>query len=100
MHRSVLSAALVLLALGGGLIGGADASEQYPTRPITLVNPFPPGGLADLTGRPLASALERLLKQPVNDGDLIRYFRAAEDDHEWTRGLFQFIAQELELALH
>ena len=65
MHRSVLSAALVLLALGGGLIGGADASEQYPTRPITLVNPFPPGGLADLTGRPLASALERLLKQPV-----------------------------------
>jgi tripartite-type tricarboxylate transporter receptor subunit TctC len=29
------------------------------------VNPFPPGGIADLTGRPLAATFERLLKQPV-----------------------------------
>src|SRR5437879_10950115 len=65
MRRSVLSAALVLLALGFIRIGNVAASEQYPARPITLVNPFPPGGLADLTGRPLAAALERLLKQPV-----------------------------------
>jgi len=65
MHGSVLSIALVLLALSCTLVGGVDADEQYPTRPITLVNPFPPGGLADLTGRPLAAALERLLKQPV-----------------------------------
>ena len=65
MHGSVLSIALVLLALSCTLVGGVDADEQYPTRPITLVNPFPPGGLADLTGRPLAATLERLLKQPV-----------------------------------
>ncbi len=41
------------------------ADEPYPTRPITLVVPFPPGGIADLTGRPLATALEKVLKQPV-----------------------------------
>lgn len=41
------------------------AQEPFPTRPVTMVNPFPPGGLADLTGRPLAAAMERILKQPV-----------------------------------
>ena len=55
----------ILVSNGEVRIGNVAASEQYPARPITLVNPFPPGGLADLTGRPLASALERLLKQPV-----------------------------------
>ena len=43
----------------------AGAQEPYPTRPITIVVAFPPGGLADLTARPVAAALERILKQPV-----------------------------------
>lgn len=42
----------------------APADEAYPTRPVTIVNPFPPGGIADLTARPLAPVLERILKQP------------------------------------
>jgi tripartite-type tricarboxylate transporter receptor subunit TctC len=46
-------------------VSGASADEPYPARPVTIVNPFPPGGLADLTGRPLAAAMERILKQPV-----------------------------------
>src|SRR3954469_19577214 len=41
------------------------AQEAYPSRPITLVNPFPPGGAADVVGRPFAATLEPLLKQPV-----------------------------------
>jgi len=45
--------------------GPAFAQEPFPSRPITIVNPFPPGGQADLTGRPLAGAMERVLKQPV-----------------------------------
>ncbi len=47
------------------LATGAAGQEPYPSRPITIVVPFPPGGVADLTARPLAPALERVLKQPV-----------------------------------
>jgi tripartite-type tricarboxylate transporter receptor subunit TctC len=43
----------------------APAQEPYPTRPITIVAPFPPGGVADLTARPVAAALEKVLKNPV-----------------------------------
>jgi tripartite-type tricarboxylate transporter receptor subunit TctC len=43
----------------------ALAQEAYPSRPITLVNPFPPGGAADVVGRPFAAMLEPLVKQPV-----------------------------------
>jgi tripartite-type tricarboxylate transporter receptor subunit TctC len=55
----VLTLALVLSA------APTLAQDTYPSRPITLVVPFPPGGIADLTARPLAAALERVLKQPV-----------------------------------
>jgi tripartite-type tricarboxylate transporter receptor subunit TctC len=41
------------------------AQEAYPTRPVTIINPFPPGGAVDVVGRPFAAALEPLLKQPV-----------------------------------
>jgi tripartite-type tricarboxylate transporter receptor subunit TctC len=43
----------------------AVADEPYPSRPITLVAPFPPGGVADLTARPVAAAMEKALKNPV-----------------------------------
>ena len=43
----------------------AWAQEPYPTRPITMVVAFPPGGVADNTARPVSAALERILKQPV-----------------------------------
>ena len=43
----------------------AFAQETYPSRAITLINPFPPGGAADVVGRPLAAALEPIVKQPV-----------------------------------
>ena len=41
------------------------AQDSYPARPITMIVPFPPGGVADITGRPTAIAMERILKQPV-----------------------------------
>lgn len=43
----------------------AHAQEAYPARAVTLINPFPPGGTADVVGRPLAAVLEPLMKQPV-----------------------------------
>jgi tripartite-type tricarboxylate transporter receptor subunit TctC len=57
---------LVLAALiVAASAGPAVADDPYPSRPITLVAPFPPGGIADLTGRPLAAAMEKVLKSPV-----------------------------------
>jgi len=58
---------LVVVALGFmGLIPGlVTAQETYPARPVQIIVPFPPGGVADLVGRPLAAALEKILKQPM-----------------------------------
>ena len=55
----------VLAGLGTVLAGPAMAQADYPSRPITMVVAFPPGGQADITARPTAAALERLLRQPV-----------------------------------
>ena len=43
----------------------ASAQDSYPSRPITVINAFPPGGSSDLVIRPYASVLETLVKQPV-----------------------------------
>jgi tripartite-type tricarboxylate transporter receptor subunit TctC len=57
----LVSLALVLC----GYTGHGQAQEPYPSRPITIVAPFPPGGVADLTARPVAAAMEKVLKNPV-----------------------------------
>jgi tripartite-type tricarboxylate transporter receptor subunit TctC len=53
------------LALGMLAAGPAAAQEAFPTRAIAMVVAFPPGGVADITARPTAAAMERILKQPV-----------------------------------
>jgi tripartite-type tricarboxylate transporter receptor subunit TctC len=45
--------------------GAALAQEPFPSRAVTIVNAFPPGGANDLVTRPIATALEAVLKQPV-----------------------------------
>src|SRR5881296_4709635 len=62
MRRARVLVGVVALAVVAGIAG---AQESYPTRPITLVAPFPPGGVADLTARPVAASLEKFLKTPV-----------------------------------
>jgi tripartite-type tricarboxylate transporter receptor subunit TctC len=44
---------------------GQAAADTYPSHPIALINPFPPGGAADVVGRPLAAVLEPIVKQAV-----------------------------------
>ena len=59
-RRSALVATLALTA--AGLCGAQGA---FPTKAITMIVPFPPGGLADLVARPVAEAMTRELGQPV-----------------------------------
>ena len=58
--------ATVLVALGVlGLPGIAACQEKYPSKPIRLVVPFPPGATSDNLGRIIASKLQDALGQPV-----------------------------------
>ena len=43
----------------------AHAQDAFPSKPVTMVVAFPPGGVADIVGRPLAVSMEKALKQPV-----------------------------------
>ena len=59
MKKILVAAALSLIATG------LQAQDAFPTKPVTMIAPFPPGGVADIVGRPLAASMERALKQPV-----------------------------------
>src|SRR4051794_30530654 len=59
IRTAVVALVLALLA------AGVAAQDTYPSRPITMVNAFPPGGVADVVGRPLAAVMEKTLRQPV-----------------------------------
>ena len=61
MHRL----ACLALALLAAAVTPVAAQDAYPNRPITMIVPFPPGGVADLTARPIATAMEKVLKSPV-----------------------------------
>jgi tripartite-type tricarboxylate transporter receptor subunit TctC len=56
----ILVGALLLVVANAGW-----TQDSYPSRPITMIVPFPPGGVADIVGRPLAFSMEKVLKQPV-----------------------------------
>lgn len=59
----------LLLAVAGSLLAfllpTAHAQEKYPSKPVTLIVPFPPGGVADIVARAIAPALERKMGEPV-----------------------------------
>jgi tripartite-type tricarboxylate transporter receptor subunit TctC len=52
-------------AAAATLAARASAQDAYPTRAITIINPFPPGGASDVVTRPLAAVLEPMVKHPV-----------------------------------
>ena len=63
--RRRLGAFLAGLAGAAWLALPVGARAEWPDRPITMIVPFPPGGVADTVARPVADALQRELKQPV-----------------------------------
>ncbi len=59
-HRTLRAA----LALASMLLAGM-AAAQYPSRPIRLIVPIPPGGAPDISARVLGQKLAELIGQPV-----------------------------------
>ena len=60
MHKLVIALALALVAA----VAPAHA-QNFPTRPITLIVPFPPGGSTDVAGRIIADKMGAFFGQPV-----------------------------------
>jgi tripartite-type tricarboxylate transporter receptor subunit TctC len=56
----LISTLLIALALPAACL-----AQDYPSRPIHLIIPFPPGGVADVIARPIADKLSKSLGQPV-----------------------------------
>ena len=59
MKTLLWAAALALLGIGGA------GAQTYPSRPITIIAPFPPGGPSDALARILSGPLEAALGQPI-----------------------------------
>ncbi len=64
-RRSVLAAIVLAAAAPFGAFAQANAAADWPTRPVTLVVPFPAGGLSDVIGRQLATLLQEELGQTI-----------------------------------
>ncbi len=58
----------LVLALAVSVVSGFAAADSFPSKPIRLIIPFPPGGSNDIVGRLIATKLsESLGKQVVVD---------------------------------
>jgi tripartite-type tricarboxylate transporter receptor subunit TctC len=62
-RRTFVTGTLVVPMVGA--FARAARAQVWPTRNITMIVPFPPGGQADLAARPVAAALEKLLGKSV-----------------------------------
>ena len=58
-------AALIVSSLAMLSVPLAHAQDAYPSKPIALIVPFPPGGVADIVARPAADAMSRVLNAPI-----------------------------------
>lgn len=67
MHKTLFNRRTVLACLLAGALAPLStlAYANYPTKPVTLVIPFPPGGQTDVIGRLIGDQLSQRLGQPV-----------------------------------
>jgi tripartite-type tricarboxylate transporter receptor subunit TctC len=55
----------LLLGILAAVVSGIACSQDYPSRPVTIINPNAPGGIVDIVARAVASGLQTPLKQSV-----------------------------------
>ncbi|MFC7476856.1 Bug family tripartite tricarboxylate transporter substrate binding protein [Dankookia sp. GCM10030260] len=66
LRRPLLAAAIAAAAAPRATRAQAPSvAADFPTRAVTMVVAFPPGGQGDVVARPVAAGLERIWKQPV-----------------------------------
>lgn len=65
LNRRIVLSALLMPALARRTFAQAEDPAAWPTRPIRLIAPYPPGGQTDIVGRWLADRLRPVLPQPV-----------------------------------
>ena len=63
--KSRIAVLILALSLAIGGLSANASPEGYPSRPLSVIVPFPPGGVAELTARPLLAVMEKILKQPM-----------------------------------
>ncbi|MEA2983398.1 MAG: hypothetical protein QOF09_5221 [Alphaproteobacteria bacterium] len=63
--RTTIILTCAALALVAAVPIASAQTDSYPSRPITLLVPFPPGGGADVVIRPVAAKVADALKQPI-----------------------------------
>src|SRR6202050_94524 len=63
--KDTVMRALLLVAIFAVISCSAVAAEDYPSHPITVIAPFPPGGPSDALARILSGPLEAALGQPI-----------------------------------
>lgn len=93
MRRKGLIVTCIGLILIMGLLGPSHAADWKPTKPITVIVPWPAGGATDLTVRILASEMEKVLGQrlsvvntPGASGaiGMQNAYDAPKDGYTWT----------------
>jgi len=65
MKKTMSVFAVLLAAIAAWTIGGEARAQDYPSRPVTIVVPYPPGGGVDVLARVIAEKLSGALKQQV-----------------------------------
>src|ERR1700731_524470 len=94
MRRTLVLAGIALAALLHGVAGAA--AQAWPTRPVSMVVPFAPGGSVDVMGRILAARLSEVLGQQVivenvpGAGGMLgsaRVAKATPDGYEFVLGI-------------
>jgi tripartite-type tricarboxylate transporter receptor subunit TctC len=92
----------LLLGLLGALLPLTSRAQDYPVRPIHLIVPFPPGGVADIIARPIADRLATSLGQPVvveNRGGVTGTLGASYVAHATPDGYTLLLGTTNEIAM-